>query len=109
MTAGEDLGPGAAGVRGQLMLPATPGVSHLIPVCQPVRQGAGQPGNSNRPPLAAPATCPPGGATSSGPDPVKRCRTAAASRPSAATASPNLDPVGATAGRSIPASSPARV
>lgn len=87
------------------MLLATSGVSRLIAAASL----PGQPGASSRPPLAALATRHPGGAASSGSAPAKRCRTAAASRPCAASASPNTDPVGATGGRSIPTPSPALV
>lgn len=94
-----------------------------FPPTRPARQGRvvlhhppgvspGQPGDSNRPPLAAEATCHPAGspviATPATTAP-NRCRTAATNIPNPANASPTSDPVGPGAGTSIPAATPARV
>jgi hypothetical protein len=72
----------------------------------------GQPGDSNRPPLAAEATCQPAGAVSNptpATTPANRCRTAATNIPNPASASPTSDPVGPGGVTSIPVATPARV
>lgn len=72
----------------------------------------GQPGDSNRPPLAAEATCQPTGAVSNATPattPANRCRTAATNIPNPANASPISDPVGPGGVTSIPVATPARV
>lgn len=86
--------------QGRLVLEATSGVS------------PGQPGASNRPPLAAEATCQAAGSPSTGTPATtatNRCRTAATNIPTAASASPNDDPVGPGSVTSIPVATPARV
>lgn len=82
------------------MLDVPPGVS------------PGQPGDSNRPPLAAEATCQPTGTpsnTTPATVPANRCRTAATNIPTAASASPNDDPAGPGSLTSIPVATPARM
>lgn len=72
----------------------------------------GQPGDSNRPPLAAEATCQPTGTVSNttpATTAANRCRTAATNIPTAANASPTGDPVGPGGVTSIPVATPARM
>lgn len=72
---------------------------------QPHGVSPGQPGASNRPPLAAEATAQ---AATSPPAP-NRCRTPATSNPTAANTSPTGDPAGPGGTTSIPVANPARV
>lgn len=92
--------PTRAARQGRLVLDAPPGVS------------PGQPGDNNRPPLAAEATCQldasPATATPAT-TAANRCRAAVTSSPTAASASPINDPAGPGGATSIPVATPARV